>query len=204
MRNLHGRSTGVDRKPVRSALAAVVLATLAACAVGPTSRPDLKVPEHYARCAAHRDDAGDSTTTGTGAPPAAPASRQSLRCRRRRGLRAAFRRPGPERTGRRRCARTTTSGSHWRVSTRPTRCARGTLRPAADGHGNAGASNSRASADQPPGVSRSDRDTDNYGAAVVARGSSTCSAAFAATSNHNAPTWRRARRPRGRTGRDRR
>src|SRR4029077_2206873 len=68
-------STVNGLKPIRSTLAAAILATLAACAVGPGfRRPDLKVPEHYASDAQRiAPSAGDSTTTGTGAPPASRA-----------------------------------------------------------------------------------------------------------------------------------
>jgi outer membrane protein, multidrug efflux system len=173
MRNLHGQSTVVDLKTVRSALAAVVLATLAACAVGPDfTRPDIKVPEHYASDAQRvATSAGDSTTIGTGEPPAS-----------RAGVSAIAPLPDADADFWQRfddpllnelVDAALLENHDLRVALARFDQANALLRDARFDQlptvtANAGASNSRSSADQLPGVSRSDRDTDSYGAAVVA------------------------------------
>src|SRR5262245_1126091 len=161
-------------RPVRSTLAALVFATLAACAVGPNyTRPDLPVPERYAS-----DAARISTTEGEAArvsrPPAAGTHPEIARVVE----------PLPEADAEfwtqfddtvldELVAQALVANHDLRIALSRFDQANALLReakfdrlPTITAHATAG--DSRSSADQLPGLARENRDTDFYDASIVA------------------------------------
>jgi NodT family efflux transporter outer membrane factor (OMF) lipoprotein len=139
--------------PLRSSLAALVVATLTACAVGPNySRPELPVPDAYAR----ETPAGRAQTV----VPLPDADAEFWR---------RFDDPMLDEL----VEATLVANHDLRIALSRFDQANALLREARFDHlptvtANAGASNSRSSADQLPGLARADRDTDSYQASIIA------------------------------------
>jgi NodT family efflux transporter outer membrane factor (OMF) lipoprotein len=151
-------------RPLRSTLAALVIATLAACAVGPTyTKPDLPLPERYAtdaaRIAASNGDAA-GTARSPGSQPLPDADAEFW---------TQFEDPVLDAL----VAAALLSNHDLRIALSRFDQANALLReagfdrlPTITAH--ATAADSRSSADQLPGVSRGDRDTDSHDASLVA------------------------------------
>jgi NodT family efflux transporter outer membrane factor (OMF) lipoprotein len=162
-------------KPVRSTLAALVVATLAACAVGPTyTQPDLPMPGRYASDAARvamtdGEATVVSSSTAAGETGAGTAAKTEPLPDANAEFWTQFGDPVLDQL----VEGALVSNHDLRIAVSRFDEANALLReakfdrlPTVTAHATAG--NSRSSADQLPGVSRADRDTDTYGANIAA------------------------------------